>query len=98
MEARATEFGESDWMEMADLINELNLGRSSLYGFMRKGIFPLPIKLGARSLWVRKEIEAWKKKRLREGLKQRALKAKELSELRGEVKADDDTDLDGILG
>lgn len=38
--------------------------RSHLYKAVREGNFPRPIKMGKRSLWKIKEIEAWVKKQI----------------------------------
>jgi prophage regulatory protein len=36
------------------------LGRSSIYSYIGKGIFPAQVKLGERSIaWVETEIESW---------------------------------------
>ena len=38
----------------------LGIGRSHFYGLHSSGrLGPLPIKLGGRTLWNRKELEAW---------------------------------------
>nr|WP_284465595.1 AlpA family transcriptional regulator [Diaphorobacter nitroreducens] len=42
-------------------VSELTgLPRSTLYLYMSKGLFPKPIKLGARSVgWVQDEVNQW---------------------------------------
>ena len=38
----------------------LGLSRAGIYKMMRQGKFPLPIKIGTRSVrWHRREIQAW---------------------------------------
>lgn len=41
------------------------LSRSSLYDYVRKGIFPVPVQLGPRNVgWRESEIRAWIDSRL----------------------------------
>ena len=38
----------------------IRLGRSSIYAWMRKGAFPLPLQIGPGAVrWKRDEIESW---------------------------------------
>jgi prophage regulatory protein len=43
-----------------ELEKRVGLKRSAIYGLIKKGKFPRPIKLGPRSVgWVSSEINAW---------------------------------------
>ena len=43
-----------------DAAKLLGIGRSHFYGLHSSGrLGPLPVKLGRRALWNRKELEAW---------------------------------------
>lgn len=47
------------------------LSRSTLYDFIRRGIFPAPVRLGLRSVaWRESDVSAWIKSRksIKEGL------------------------------
>ena len=38
----------------------IGLSRSSIYALMQKGVFPQPVKLGARAVgWREEDIQAW---------------------------------------
>lgn len=44
----------------------VGLGRSAIYERIAAGTFPRPVKLGASSVWVESEVEAWIAARIRE--------------------------------
>lgn len=47
-------------IRISDVITQTGLPRSSLYAQVRRGDFPRPIKLGARSVgWRTEDIDAW---------------------------------------
>lgn len=47
-------------VRIAEVIAQTGLPRSSLYEQVKKGTFPKPIRLGARSVgWRVKDVEAW---------------------------------------
>lgn len=47
-------------LRLKDVINQTGLSRSSIYAFMQKGKFPLPIKLGERAVgWRESDIDQW---------------------------------------
>lgn len=46
------------------------LGRSQMYDQISKGLFPKPIKIGARSsAWIESEVDEWIQKRIAESRK-----------------------------
>lgn len=47
-------------LRVKDLIQKLNISRSSLYKLIKEGKFPKPISLGARSVgWNSKTVDDW---------------------------------------
>lgn len=51
---------------LAEVKNRTGLGHSKIYEDMGKGKFPNRLKVGARSLWVEAEINAWIDERIAE--------------------------------
>lgn len=47
-----------------DTSRYIKLGRSHIYGRMAEGDFPLPIKIGRSSRWLKSEIDDWIAKRV----------------------------------
>jgi prophage regulatory protein len=48
--------------ELADLKRVCQMtacSRTRVYGMMKAGTFPAPLRLGGRSLWVVSEVQAW---------------------------------------
>lgn len=46
---------------------QTGLGRSSIYNFIKAGIFPKPVPLGGRTVgWLASEVEEWIKGCVRE--------------------------------
>ena len=54
------------FLTFADVSGRTACGRTKIYAGIAAGTFPKPIKVGARSLWVETEIEAWMRERIRE--------------------------------
>lgn len=49
------------------VMEQTGLGRSSIYNFIKEGIFPKPVPLGGRAVgWLATEINAWIESRIRE--------------------------------
>ena len=47
-------------LDSREVLALLNVrGRATLYRLVTKGDFPKPIKIGRRSLWLRREVLAW---------------------------------------
>jgi prophage regulatory protein len=47
-------------IRIAEVVTQTGLPRSSLYAQVKRGDFPRPIKLGARSVgWRVDDVEAW---------------------------------------
>ncbi len=48
-------------MKLPAVIRETALSRSSIYAMMNEGRFPLPVRIGMRSVaWRYEDVEAWK--------------------------------------
>lgn len=49
------------------VMEQTGLGRSSIYNFVKAGIFPKPVSLGGRAVgWLASEVEGWLQDRIRE--------------------------------
>lgn len=46
-------------MTLQEVSGAIKLCESQIYGLIRKGEFPTPIKLGRSSRWRKSEVEAW---------------------------------------
>jgi prophage regulatory protein len=40
------------------------MGRSTVYSYMRRGLFPRQVKIGSRSGWLLEEVIAWIKRKM----------------------------------
>ena len=48
------------FLRLNNVKERTGLGRSSIYLYIKRGLFPAPIKLGARSVgWLESDIQAW---------------------------------------
>ncbi len=59
-------------LKLPDVMAATALSRSSIYDFVKRGIFPAPVKLSERAVgWFASEVEAWLEQRaqLRGGAK-----------------------------
>jgi len=56
------------FLTFAQVSAKVGLGRTSIYAGMaaKPPAFPMPVKIGRRSLWVEAEIEAWMQQRIAE--------------------------------
>ncbi len=55
------------FMRLKDVRAATGLGRSTIYKYIKLGVFPPAVKLGGRSVaWVEVEIQAWIAKRIQE--------------------------------
>jgi prophage regulatory protein len=50
---------ERHLIKLAEVQKRTALGRSSIYAKVAAGAFPKPVKQGASSVWVDKEVQAW---------------------------------------
>lgn len=60
-----------DWdfeafMPMEDVIAEVGIRKSKIYKLVKQERFPPPIKIDSRSFWLRSQITAWKKAKVKE--------------------------------
>jgi prophage regulatory protein len=47
-------------LRLSEVKHQVGLGRSAIYAQIREGLFPPPVKLGARAVaWPSDAIEAW---------------------------------------
>lgn len=55
-------------MTIKDVIADTKLGESTIYQLMAKDLFPACFPLiGRKTVWLRSEIESWKRWRIEEG-------------------------------
>lgn len=54
-------------IKLKDVISKTCLSRSSIYDYVDRGLFPKPVKLGARSVaWVLCEVDEWIEERIKQ--------------------------------
>ncbi len=46
-------------LRLPDVLTRVPLGRTAIYGKIKLGQFPAPVKMGGASGWFEHEIEAW---------------------------------------
>ena len=52
-------------IKLKDVQKITGLSRSSIYSYIEKGVFPIQVKLGQRSVaWIDQEIIAWLESRI----------------------------------
>ena len=56
-----------NFLKVREVAQKLNISRSSVYEFMRRGNFPQPYKFGKTIRWNEVDIEDWAKSQIREG-------------------------------
>lgn len=55
------------FMRLNDVKATTGLARSTIYKYVKDGIFPVPVSLGGRAVaWVESEVMAWVAARIRE--------------------------------
>lgn len=54
-------------MTIKDVIADTKLGESTIYQLMAKDLFPPASLIGRKTVWLRSEIESWKRWRIEEG-------------------------------
>lgn len=55
------------FMRLNDVKDATGLARSTIYKYVKQGIFPAPVSLGGRAVaWVEGEIAAWIAAKIRE--------------------------------
>lgn len=55
------------FIRLNDVKAATGLARSTVYKYVKQGIFPAPVSLGGRSVaWVEVEVQAWIAERIRE--------------------------------
>jgi prophage regulatory protein len=54
------------FLRLADVKQQVGLGRSAIYQKVKSGDFPAPVNLGARAVaWVSDEVDAWVDRRIK---------------------------------
>lgn len=53
-------------LPMRAVRDQVALHPATIYGMIKDGEFPKPIKMGRRSLWIESEIQAWIQARIAE--------------------------------
>lgn len=52
-------------LRLAEVINRTGLSRSSIYSYIKKKLFPSPVKIGERSVgWPESRIDDWVQSRI----------------------------------
>ena len=51
-------------LDLETVMARVTMKRTSIYGLIKKGDFPAPVKIGARSAWVDLEVTAWMVERM----------------------------------
>jgi len=47
-------------IKLAEVMNQTALGRSSVYKYMKEGLFPKPVtQIGKSVAWVESEVQEW---------------------------------------
>lgn len=55
------------FMRLNDVKAATGLARSTVYKYVKQGVFPAPVSLGGRAVaWVEFEVQAWIADRIRE--------------------------------
>jgi prophage regulatory protein len=55
------------YMRLPEVKNKTGLGKTTLYGMIKGGEFPAPVKIGGRAVgWVESEVDQWAVARLAE--------------------------------
>lgn len=55
------------FMRLNDVKDATGLARSTIYKYVKQGIFPAPVSLGGRAVaWVEGEVAAWIAARIRD--------------------------------
>jgi predicted DNA-binding transcriptional regulator AlpA len=45
-------------LNVTQVMARLNVGKSSVYGLVRNGLLPKPVKVGGSARWIDEEVEA----------------------------------------
>lgn len=54
-------------IKLTEVMNQTALGRSSIYKYMKEGLFPKPVtQIGKSVAWVESEIQEWIMERVKE--------------------------------
>ena len=47
-------------LRLPDVIDRVGFSRSTIYDFVSKGRFPVPVRIGVRAVgWLNSDIDAW---------------------------------------
>jgi prophage regulatory protein len=46
--------------------DKVELKRSALYDLIKRGLFPMPIKIGRSSFWIESEVDRWIEQRVQQ--------------------------------
>lgn len=53
------------WMDITEVTEKVDLGKTTLYAYMAEGKFPQPVKLGDKKVrWLSEEVDAWLQSRI----------------------------------
>lgn len=53
-------------IRLPEVIGQVGLSERTLYRYVASGTFPKPVKVGALSMWIGTEVEAWVEQRIAE--------------------------------
>lgn len=51
--------GEIEFLTVKDVAARVRVSRPQIYNLISAGLFPPPIKLGARSVWTNADVRQW---------------------------------------
>ena len=55
-----------NFIKIADVMNRTTLGRSSIYKYMKLGLFPKAVNsIGKSKVWIEREIQEWIQERIK---------------------------------
>lgn len=57
---------ETRFLPLPDVMRRCGISRSHIYGAIKLGTFPAPVKISSSSRWLEHEINSWLAERVRE--------------------------------
>ncbi len=65
MSEKSQEKKQGSILRLPSVTKKTGLSRSSIYAYLKKGVFPAPIPLGERSVgWLETEVDEWLNSRI----------------------------------
>jgi len=58
---------EIDFLQLNQVLAKLNITKATLYVWMKKGVFPRPVKFSSKNVkWIAVDVDAWIMKKINE--------------------------------